>query len=377
MVAPGERWAQHVAELDARGFTVARGVVGEAACAAARAMMDAHLGPAGGAAPMADPSGRPYQPRPWPLLSAREGGGPVVNYVSQLRAGRAPGFVRQVEHPIRAAAAAAVVAPMVPLVAAGLRCKDPARELCLIHQNFRRTDPSPPPHPAPHFHMDSGFLPAHYAAWPRQHYFLTVLALSPMVRGGAAFCVAPGSFEAARRAGEALPSSEAAAVDAAAARIALPALLGQGVPGSAVTLAREAASAQQQGVQGAQLLVEGVEQEMAVGDLLVFDPMLSHAGSAFREGVRHAAGAGRHALFSVFAGRAALGTSLAGLPSRAYAAPASKFPSEFRRGLPAALRGMLDWTLPTEGAAAAAAADGRPTKVASGRMGRGGAVAKL
>ena len=47
---------------------------------------------------------------------AREGGGPVVNYVAKLRAGRAPGFVRQVEHPIRAGAAAAVVAPMVPLV---------------------------------------------------------------------------------------------------------------------------------------------------------------------------------------------------------------------------------------------------------------------
>ena len=52
--------------------------------------------------------------------------------------------------------------------------------------------------------------------------------------------------------------------------------------------------------------------------------MLSHSGSPFREGVRHALGSARYVLFSMWADRAAVGTSLAGVPQRSYSAQASK-----------------------------------------------------
>ena len=44
----------------------------------------------------------------------------------------------------------------------------------------------------------------------------------------------------------------------------------------------------------------------------------------FREGVSHALGSARYVLFSMWADRAAIGTTLAGLPQRSYVAPASK-----------------------------------------------------
>ena len=322
-----------LAQFDAEGWCVVRNVLSKEAAAAAREMMDEVLGPPDGTAPMADSAGRVYQPRPWPRISAAEGGGPVVNYAGPLLAGEPlRGFVRQVEHPIRDARAATVVEPMVPHVAAALRCTEPNSEMCLIHQNFRRTDPSPPPYESltAGLHMDSGFLPQHYQTEPRQSYVLAVLSLSPMVRGGAAFCVAPGSFAAARRAGQALAPELRATIDGRKARGELPALLGQGIPGSEVELSRRVAQ----------------EIEMEVGDLLIFDPMLSHAGSPFKQGVHHSTGSSHHALFSVFAARAAIGASLAGVPERPYAAPATKYPAEFRDALPPRLRGMLDWELP-------------------------------
>jgi hypothetical protein len=49
---------------------------------------------------------------------------------------------------------------------------------------------------------------------------------------------------------------------------------------------------------------------MDEGDLCVFDPMLSHQGSPFRAGVRHATGTSRHALFSVWADDAAIGVRI-------------------------------------------------------------------
>eukprot|EP01051_Picozoa_sp_SAG22_P007789 SAG22_NODE_561_length_9080_cov_2.242623_2_plen_348_part_00 len=336
--------ARHAAEVEADGYTIVRGAVPAEVVAAARAMMDEILGPAGSAeAPMEDGDGRKYQQRPWPRLSAAQGGGPVVNYVRAVGEGGGPGTTRQVEHPIRDTRAAACFPPMVPAVAAVLRCKDPASELCLVHQNFRRTDPSPPPYPSfsaddsggqpmVGLHMDQAFLPEHYKTSPKQSYVLTLLALSPMVKGGAAFCVAPGSFAAAKQAGEALPAAAAADLNAYECwgGGVLPGLLGQGQEGSAVEASRAAVR----------------QVEMAAGDLLIFDPMLSHAGSPFRAGVRHATGVSRHALFSVFAPRAAFGTSLAGIPARAYSAPASKYPEVFCKSVPLELRGMLDWQLP-------------------------------
>ena len=114
---------------------------------------------------------------------------------------------------------------MAPLLAKLLKCTNAEKDLKLIHQNFRRTDPSPPPYPAfiqegvldgtggVGFHLDSAFLPSHYETTPRQNYYITILALTPVVSGGAAFCYAPGSLQAAKRAAGKLPSHAAAAVN--------------------------------------------------------------------------------------------------------------------------------------------------------------------
>lgn len=113
-------------------------------------------------------------------------------------------------------------------------------------------------------------------------------------------------------------------------RTELPRLVGQGVEGSAVTACREVAE----------------EVTFDTGDMLVLDPMLSHSGSAFREGVTHRLGSSRYALFSLVADRAAIGTTLVALSQRNYTAPASKFPQQMRDALPAHLRKLVEWTLP-------------------------------
>lgn len=58
--------------------------------------------------------------------------------------------------------------------------------------------------------------------------------------------------------------------------------------------------------------------------------------------------AGRYVLFSLVATRASVGTTLAGLRSRNYVAPATKYTDELREALPAKWRHVLDWTLPEE-----------------------------
>ena len=211
--------------------------------------------------PLADREGRPYQARPWPALSAAEGGGPVI--------GRMGDEARDVEHPIHDARAALTIPFLAPSMAKILRAND----LKLIHQNYRRTVPSPPPYPQYcgdgvlgrqiqgselYLHMDSGFLPEHSEGTPRQNYYLALTALSPVVSGGAAFCFAPGSFAAAKRAGAALPSSAKASINAATCPTELKSLL-EGHAGSEVQSSRAVAQ----------------EVELETGDTLVFDLMLS------------------------------------------------------------------------------------------------------
>ena len=90
-----------------------------------------------------DREGRAYQRRPWPERSAEEGGGPTVSG----RTVTGQGFTAQCEHPLHDARAALTVPHLAPIMSQLLRCSDTESELCLIHQNFRRTDPSPGPHP--------------------------------------------------------------------------------------------------------------------------------------------------------------------------------------------------------------------------------------
>ena len=63
---------------------------------------------------------------------------------------------------------------------------------------------------------------------------------------------------------------------------------------------------------------------MIVAATLTRPFLRTDAASPFREGVSHALGSARYVLFSMWADRAAIGTTLAGLPQRSYVAPASK-----------------------------------------------------
>ena len=73
-----------------------------------------------------------------------------------------------------------------------------------MQQMFVRTDASPAPHPGhgnvppAGWHNDQAFLPRHYDTQPRQMFYHTMLALSPVRRGLAPFFAATGSFQRAR-----------------------------------------------------------------------------------------------------------------------------------------------------------------------------------
>ena len=114
----------------------------------------------------------------------------------------------------------------VPLQLDLLKCTDPAH-LQLLNQNFRRTDRSPKPGSdgaaiKQAWHMDSAFLPRHYTTTPRENYYITLLALSPVREGVAPFCMVPGSLKAALAAGAELPPAEQEAIDGYDCRALLP-----------------------------------------------------------------------------------------------------------------------------------------------------------
>jgi hypothetical protein len=333
--------AQH---LDEHGFCVLRGVLDAGVAADARRMMDEHLGPPCKDIDMSAQRGEALvwgqKNVSWPAdgAYAADGGAPVIH---------TGGYAHSLQHPLYDSRCAAVVPPMVEPVSQLLRTSaSRAGGLKLIHQNFRRTDPSPPPYPvlqdgvqlgdagkpAAGFHMDSAFLPEHYLATPRLNYYILITALSPVVSGGAAFMYAPGSLQAAQAAAAALPPDVTGRITAAGCRRDLPRLVGQGVSSSVVSQCRSTAQ----------------EVYMDIGDVLVLDPMLSHAGSCFREGTQAGVCASRYVLFSLVADQSAIGVTLTGLRNRNYTAPATKYTNEMKHALPRDLLHLLDWTLPDD-----------------------------
>jgi hypothetical protein len=304
-----------IEHFDTHGWCVIPDVMSQDEAAAGRAMMDELL-----TADDCDPDGRRFQIRGtgpsafpgWPTLSAAENGGPSRGGDITTRC--------DVMHPIHDARTALGVVASAQVVAPLLRSNGAGAGLRLIHQNWRRTLPTPPPEEGfPEYlpgqpgvlsaeraglHMDTGFLPRHYQTTPRSSYVLSLLAFSPVVSGGAPFLVGPGTYAAARAASEALPPEYQASVNAKGCYQEL-----------RMVLMEQVGAARGQ----------AMEATMKVGSLLVFDPMLSHQGSAFREGVTHATGVGRYAQFQVWADDAAIGDSLAGVPARGYSAPGRKY----------------------------------------------------
>ena len=130
--------------LDAHGYCVLRKVVGPDVAAASRAMMDEHLGPPCADIEMAAERGQAgvwgQKNVSWPAdgAYAADGGAPVVH---------TGGSAHSLQHPLYDARCADVVPPMAERMARILRCAPGGGGLKLIHQNYRRTDPSPPPFP--------------------------------------------------------------------------------------------------------------------------------------------------------------------------------------------------------------------------------------
>ena len=335
--------------LALHGYAVVKGLVEPELCCGARAMIDAILGakakqvaqvdlkidydPLSAAAVDADlkspvPGQRTSAGATAPAVRNRAGEDnrwpESVHDPPYITSGN---FTHSILHPINDPAAALLVPPMVPLQADLLRCR--TEDVKLLNQNFRRTDRSPPPQAQgaavkQAWHMDSAFLPRHYETEPRQNYYISLLALSPVEHGVAPFCMVPGSLQAALTAGRALPADEAAAVDGMDCRTKLPGRL------------------RELGVQDhIDADPAGREVYLEEGDMLLLDPMTTHGGSPC-----HLADA-RYVLFSTFFSPASVGETLVGLKQREYTAPAWKYPAAFRKALPSSLAAsLLDWQLP-------------------------------
>ena len=200
--------------LDANGYCTVPGVLEPAKCKLVRSMMDEYLGPP---CDHIDFEARGMQKGSmWPERSAAEGGGPLLTEEGP--------YMHSLQHPIPDPRTALPVPPLLEVMGDILRAEPD--DLLLIHQNFRRTDPSPGPHPKIRpdgtfdgakagFHQDSAFLLSHYDTSPRQTYYICILAFTPVVSGGAAFVYAPGSMAAARAGAAAVPAELAESVTAA------------------------------------------------------------------------------------------------------------------------------------------------------------------
>ena len=122
--------------LDEHGYCTVPGVVDEETAAQVRAMMDEFLGPA---CDHIDFVGRGMQKGTmWPERTAAEGGGPLLTEEGP--------YMHSLQHPIPDARTALPVEPLAEVMSEVLRCNS-VDDLVLVHQNFRRTDPSPGPHP--------------------------------------------------------------------------------------------------------------------------------------------------------------------------------------------------------------------------------------
>ena len=122
--------------LDEHGYCTVPAVVDEATAAQVRAMMDEFLGPA---CDHIDFVGRGMQKGTmWPERTAAEGGRPLLTEEGP--------YMHSLQHPIPDARTALPVEPLAEVMSEVLRCNS-VDDLVLVHQNFRRTDPSPGPHP--------------------------------------------------------------------------------------------------------------------------------------------------------------------------------------------------------------------------------------
>lgn len=179
-----------------------------------------------------------------------------------------------------------------------------AQELRLLEQVLIRSDPSPPPHGPHGWHVDFAFFPRQYEAVPKQTYYHMVHFLNTVLPGGAAFMIVPGSHHQTYGAGAGMKTGEE-----------LAALRKNPVETAGVDVSR------------------GIEVCPNEGDLLIFNPMAVHSGSA------NATDRSRYVYFTSFFDVSAVELSQNLLDTGYH----KGFPDSLRDNLPPEYRSLLDW----------------------------------
>lgn len=305
------------------GYAVVKGVIPPGVCARARALMDAQLGP---------PAERVHVhvEQLYGLDDTNEGAawpGPLGIAKFDGRGVRPPeiasrGYRHSLRHPIRDSVCAELVPPAMVALHSKLLRTDSLR----MNQQFMvRTDYQPPPYPkSPGWHIDHSFLPQQYAATPRAVYYSSMIALSPIVAGGAAFTVSPSSLAESKAEAARILEAEpewCATLPDDGYRVDLPARI------------RPSLSDYSNGSAGHEILCDE-------GDVVIINPMCLHSPSPMR-----LPGRSRYVCFNSFF---STGGEFMLLPERGSTRPAEKFSQELRDGLEAqGLSSLLEWAPPT------------------------------
>jgi ectoine hydroxylase-related dioxygenase (phytanoyl-CoA dioxygenase family) len=196
--------------------------------------------------------------------------------------------------------------------------------LRLMQQMLVRTDADPAAVAAGRsepggWHMDTAFLPRHYASSPQTNVFHVLTALNDVPRGGAALHIVPSAFRQCKAYTEKHMDELEGLRDSDFRTVLRPRLLMEAVQDTS----------------------ECVEVLLSEGDSCVFDLMSTHSAASNCIG-----GYSRYVLFQTFFD---LSASYALLPARGASALPKKFPSEFRDALPSHLHYLLDWQYPLDG----------------------------
>lgn len=298
------------AEVEQKGWTIVRSMFPPALCARLRACVDEVVG-----------TTLPLEACEIPQL------GMDIDRALRMRIPviDSQNFRHTLRQPIfnPALAEAAVAGNMIDMhrqlysASAGLR---------LMQQMLVRTDADPAAVAAGRsepggWHMDTAFLPRHYASSPKTNIFHVLTALNDVPSGGAAFHIVPSGFVQSRAYTEEHLEELESLRDSDFRTILRPRLLLEAVKDTS----------------------ECVELLLNEGDSCVFDLMTTHSASS-----NCVAGYSRYVLFQTFFD---ISASYALLPPRGASALPKKFPTEFRNALPRDQHYLLDWGYPPDGGA--------------------------
>eukprot|EP01043_Picozoa_sp_COSAG02_P046975 COSAG02_NODE_4452_length_5343_cov_46.385393_2_plen_349_part_00 len=294
-------------EAAQKGWTIVRAMFPQELCARLRACVDDAVG-----------ATRPLEVSATPQLGMD---------IDRALAMRVPvvdsqNFRHTVRQPIfnAALAEAAVAGNMIEM---HKRLYSSSDGLRLMQQMLVRTDADPTAVAAGRsepggWHMDTAFLPRHYASSPKTNVFHVLTALNDVPSGGAALHIVPSGFAQSRAYTEEHIDELHSLKDSDFRTLLRPRLLLEAVQDTS----------------------ECAEILLNEGDSCVFDLMTTHSAAS-----NCIAGYSRYVLFQTFFD---LSASYALLPPRGASALPTKFPVEFRNALPNDLHYLLDWQYPSD-----------------------------